>query len=213
MDGNKKIHICITFLNGIQVTQKRKFSGFDDIFQWFFGCVPLPPFNSHPQFWYMKCFEMVHVWAKFYLCPTCSFRVSKFQMFSYQLKVQFQAISRRFAECNRTNCRQIRLKLCPLMHCKVLQQACDGFYFILGKHLKLSQKPDFLPHFERFFVYNLLCPMSYTPIFCQTKGLIKVHNRGKFHQVINFQFIDLSQLQVFKLQTYNFWLLLGIFWP
>ena len=32
-----------------------------------------------------------------------------------------------------------------------MHQAYDGVHFILKKHLKLSQKIDFLAHFERFF--------------------------------------------------------------
>ena len=75
-----------------------------------------------------------------------------------------------------------------------MHQTCDGFYFILKKHLKLSQKNNFLGHFERFLFYALLGRTSYTPIFGQIKHLIEVHNCGKFHycstcgcQVINFQ--------------------------
>ena len=47
--------------------------------------------------------------------------------------------------------------------------------------------------FQRFFDCALLRPMSYAPIFCRMKGLMKIHNRDKFHQcslcgsqVINF---------------------------
>ena len=53
----------------------------------------------------------------------------------------------------------------------------DGFHFILKKQLKLSQKIDFLAHFERFLVYAFLRPMSHTLIFCQIKRLMEVHNR------------------------------------
>ena len=67
------------------------------------------------------------------------------------------------------------------MQCIVMQQAIDRFYFILKKHLKLSQKTDFMAHFERFLVYVFLHPMSYIQIFCQIKRLMEVHNRGKFH--------------------------------
>ena len=31
-----------------------------------------------------------------------------------------------------------------------MHQEYDNFYFILKKHLKLSPKTNFLPHFERF---------------------------------------------------------------
>ena len=75
-----------------------------------------------------------------------------------------------------------------------MHQPYDGFYFILKKHLKLSQKNNFLAHFERFLLYASLRPASYTRIFCQIKRLMEVHNFGKFYlcsicdcQVINFQ--------------------------
>ena len=83
------------------------------------------------------------------------------------------------------------------MQCQVMYQACDGFYFIPQKQSKLSQKTDFLTHFERFFVYAPLRPLSYAQILCQIKLFIEVHNRGKFHhyticgfQVINFQMLS-----------------------
>ena len=44
----------------------------------------------------------------------------------------------------------------------------------------LSQKTDFVALFQRFFDYALFYPMSYAPIFCQMKDLMKIHNRGKF---------------------------------
>ena len=80
------------------------------------------------------------------------------------------------------------------MQRNVMHQVYGGFYFILKKHLKLSQKNNFLAHFERFLVYAFLRPVRYTPVFCQIKCLMEVHNFGKFHkcsicgcQVINFQ--------------------------
>ena len=75
-----------------------------------------------------------------------------------------------------------------------MHQAYNSFYYIFKEHLKLSQKINFLAHFVRFLLYAFLRPVSYTLIFCQTKRLIEVHNRGNFHwciicgcQVINFQ--------------------------
>ena len=62
-----------------------------------------------------------------------------------------------------------------------MNQTCDGFYFILKKHLKLRHENDFLAHFERFVAYAFLRPVSYTPIFSQIKLRMEVHNRGKFH--------------------------------
>ena len=67
------------------------------------------------------------------------------------------------------------------MQYNAMHQAYGGFYFILKKHLKLSQKTHFLAHFERFLVYTFLRHVSYTPIFSQIKFLMEVHNCGKFH--------------------------------
>ena len=47
---------------------------------------------------------------------------------------------------------------------------------------KLSQKTDFLVYSKRFFIYTLLCLLSYAIFFCQLKDLMKVHNSGKFHK-------------------------------
>ena len=47
------------------------------------------------------------------------------------------------------------------MQCIVMRQAYDGFHFVLKKHLKLSQKIDFLAQFERLLVDVFLRTMSY----------------------------------------------------
>ena len=58
----------------------------------------------------------------------------------------------------------------------------------------IESKNDFLAYSERFFIYILSYRTSYASSFSQNKGLMKLHNRGKFHkyticgcQVINFQ--------------------------
>ena len=40
----------------------------------------------------------------------------------------------------------------------------------------------YLPVMQCFFIYTLLQPMSQASIFCHIKGLMKIHNRGKFDQ-------------------------------
>ena len=69
--------------------------------------------------------------------------------------------------CNPLKCGEICLKFWPVMQCNIMHHSCDGFNFFLKRHLKLSQKNNFLAHFERFLVYAFLRPLSYTPIFCQ----------------------------------------------
>ena len=68
------------------------------------------------------------------------------------------------------------------------------FILFLKNTWNWAKKNNFLAYFERFVVYAFLRPVSYTPIFCQIKCLMEVHNCGKFHygsicgcQVINFQ--------------------------
>ena len=77
-----------------------------------------------------------------------------------------------------------------------MHQVFDSFYSIQKKTSKLGQKYDFRAHFERFFHYALLRPPSYTIIFRQIKGLMVIHNRGKFHQY------SISCSQVIKFQMF-----------
>ena len=48
----------------------------------------------------------------------------------------------------------------------------------------MSQKKDFLAHFESCFVYALLHPINYAPRFCELKDLIKIQFYGRFNQYI-----------------------------
>ena len=51
---------------------------------------PTHPFIDTLIIWYVKGVQVVQIWAKFHLyLIICSSRVLKFQMFSYQQKVQF----------------------------------------------------------------------------------------------------------------------------
>ena len=55
--------------------------------------VATPPTHSFTPlffcFWYIKGFQVVHMWDKFHLHLTCSSQVLEFDMFSYQQKVKF----------------------------------------------------------------------------------------------------------------------------
>ena len=95
---------------------------------------------------------------------------------------------------------QICLKFWPLIQCQVMHQIFDSFCSVLKKWSKLGQKTHFVASFQRFFNHAFLCLMSYAPIFCQMKGLIGIHNCGKFHeykvcgcQVMNFQMFSNQQ--------------------
>ena len=65
--------------------------------------------------------------------------------------------------------------------CNYAKESYVMVFDIVWKFVE-SQKTDFVAHGKRFFVYTPLHPMSYTPIFCQIKGLMKIHNVGMFHQ-------------------------------
>ena len=81
-----------------------------------------------------------------------------------------------------------------MMQCKVKYHIWGSFWYSAKNSKKLSQKTDFLTFFQRFFDHTLKRLMGYTQMFCQMKGLMKIYNRGMFHQdnicgskVINFQ--------------------------
>ena len=74
------------------------------------------------------------------------------------------------------------------------------FYCNTKKWSKIRQKnPVFLGYFEKFFVYALLLPMSYAPIFKQIWGLVKIHNRGKFGCIA-----FLGEVKNFQIFSYRF---------
>ena len=93
-----------------------------------------------------------------------------------------------------------------------MKQICHGVYCSLKKWLKLSLKTYFSGHFERFFVYTLMYPI--TAKFFTYKDLIEVRNCGKLRQysicgcqVINFQGF-LFQFSIHELSLFVlFWTL------
>ena len=95
----------------------------------------------------MEGIQKVYIWAKFRLSFICSSRVFKFQMFSYQQKVPFQATSKWFFGVNPLEWGQICFKFCLPMEWKVIRQIIDIFYSIVKELSKLDQKTDFVAHF------------------------------------------------------------------
>ena len=116
----------------------------------FLDASPFHPFIYTLIFWYMKDIQEAPIWAKFHLCLICSSLVFKFQMFSYQQKVPFQAASRWFFVGNPLECGQIYSKFCLPMQCEVMHQIFDSFYSIVKKWSKLGQKLTFLLIFRGF---------------------------------------------------------------
>ena len=141
-----------------------------------------------PIFCQIKGLMKVHNRGKFHQYSICGCQVMNFQMFSQQQKLPLQAASGWFSGHNSPKCSQILLKFGT--ECIIYVTV---FLYSPENSKKLSQKTDFLALFQRFLIYALLHPKSYAPVFCQVKGLMKIHNHDKFHwcgfcdcQVINF---------------------------
>ena len=115
--------------------------------------------------WYMEGTQEVYIWAKFHVCVICSSRAFKFQIFSQQQKVPFQAASWWFFfyTYNPLECGQICFKFCLPMQCEVIHQIFDNFYSISKKWSKLGQKTDFLAHFLEVFSLHSLTPYGLHP--------------------------------------------------
>ena len=75
--------ICRKLCGQVSLNFKAFSGGF-----WLHTPIPLI-YYWHPHFWYIKGIQLVHIWAKFHSCLICSSWVLKFQMLSYQQKVQF----------------------------------------------------------------------------------------------------------------------------
>ena len=90
---------------------------------------------------------------------------------------------------------KILLKCGPVMQYQKVYHIYITLFIVLFRNgVNSAPKLRFLSYFQRFLVCTLLRPVSYAQIFCQMKGLIEIHNRGKFHhftisgcQVIDFQ--------------------------
>ena len=123
---------------------------------------PNPPIHWNSHFCHIKYIQLVHIWAKFHLCLTCISPVLKFQMFSVEGTILgcFWAF---FFGRNPLKCGQICLKFWPVMQCNIMHQEYDGFYFILKKRLKLSQKKFFSGSFWEVFGLRLLKSCEFHP--------------------------------------------------
>ena len=107
MDGSEKIPIYLVFSKLVLDDVKVKILLISWHFLDFFSWCPTHPFIDTLIFWYFNGVQVVHIWDKFHLCLICSSQVFKFQMFSYQQKVQFQSASGRFFESNPPKCGQV----------------------------------------------------------------------------------------------------------
>ena len=80
--------------------------------------------------------------------------------------------------------------------------------------VEIGLQTDILAHFESFFVYAFLQPMSYTPRFFQVKDIIKIYICGKFHQY-SICGCGVKKFQIFRNNSaflFGFWGLMKPFW-
>ena len=112
-------------------------------------------------------------------------------------KVLFQAASGWLFEHNPPNSGLIGFKFPPVIKCNLIHQIMEGFYNILKNGQNWAKKPIFWVIFRGFSLTPSNALRVAPQILRQIKGLIKIHNRGKFHlysvcgsQVIKFQIVS-----------------------
>ena len=135
----------------------------------------------------------IHNRAKFHLLHICGCQVIYFQSLSYQQKGAFWAAFGWFLVDYKPKSSRICIKFSPVMKYKVKYHICHGFWYSF-ENWKNGAKKHFLAFFQRFSDHAPRTPLCHAQIFCQTKGIIDIHNRAKFHfhsvcgsQVKNFQ--------------------------
>ena len=135
-----------------------------------------------------------------------------FQMFSDQTKIPFLGAFGWFFGHNSPKYSQIHFKFGTVMQANILHQIYYGFWYSTENSKKLTQKPHFVVGIQNFFDHAFFCPMDDAPIFGLMKGLMEIHNPGKFHrysicgcQVMYFQSLLYQQKVVF-LATFGWFL-------
>ena len=106
-------------------------------------------------------------------------KFSNFKCFCTRRKCHLRLLLGLFFGDNPWNVVKFILNFCLPMQCKVMHQILT-IVILFQRNGKYWAEKGFLAHF-RGFLFMLLHPMSYDPIFCQMKGLMEIHNRGKFH--------------------------------
>ena len=95
---------------------------------------------------------------------------------------------------NFPKCGEILLKFGTVIQSYITHHIYYGFWYSPENFKNLIQKAHFVVGFQKFFDHTLFHPMDNAPIFRQMKGLIEIHNPGRFYcysicgcQVIYFQ--------------------------
>ena len=105
-----------------------------------------------------------------------------FQMFSNHQKITFSGPFWWFFGHNSPKCSQILFKFGTVMQVNVLHRIYYDFWYNAENSKKLTQKTYFVVGIQKFLDHTLFCAMDDVRIFGQMKGLMEIHNPGKFHQ-------------------------------
>ena len=156
-----------------------------------------------PIFCQMKDLMKIHNGGKFHIYRICGCEVINFQIFSWRCSFHFGHFGV-FLSPNSPKCSQILFKIGTVMETNILHHIYYGFWYSAENFKKLTQKPHFVVGIENFLDPTLFCPLGDIPIFGQMKGLLEIHNRGKFHwysicgcQVIYLQIFSYHQKAAF----------------
>ena len=104
-----------------------------------------------------------------------------------------------------------------LMQIVILHSIYYGFWYGPEISKEISPKTHFWGFFTRFLGHTLPHPKDSAQISCQMKGVMKIHNPGKFH-IHGICGCQLIYLQSFSYQQKGgflvcFWVLFGTLWP
>ena len=188
------------FRNYFYVWLKWKVCEFLGIFWQFFGYAFLRPLGDTPIFCQMKGLMKIRKYGKFHQYSICGCQVMNVQMFSEQQKMPFLGAFGWFFGHNSPQCSQILFKFGTVIQTNILHHIYYDFWDSAENLKKLPQKPHFVVGFQRFLDHALFRRVGDAPIFGQMKGLMEIHNSGKFHwysicgcQVIYFQSLSYQQ--------------------
>ena len=123
----------------------------------------------------------IHNRGKFYEYTIYYCQVIKVQMFSHEQKRPFWGHFGWFLGHNFPKCNQILSKFGTVMQTIILHHIYYGFWNSIENSQKISPKTTFLRFFSTFLCHTLPRPKASPKIFSQMKGLMEIHNPGKFH--------------------------------
>ena len=69
------------------------------------------------------------------------------------------------------------------MQANIFHHMYHGLWYSAENSKKLIQKPHFVVGIQKFLDHTFFGCMGDAPVFGQMKGLMKIHNLGKFHGI------------------------------